>query len=166
MQIGNYIICVNQHSVCWPAENDRIKFGKEAFLLITVIDSGIYCATFFPRDLTPYINYDQMLLLVQNNSLFETTESNMFCSFCFLALSRMYSNSRRNFICRMRCGQEESDTSSRGKDSRLKLLDDEYAIVHCTGYIKVRQFNQKTCCLSLSGLISDQSEVSPHFFIT
>lgn len=52
------------------------------------------------------------------------------------ALSRMYSNSRRNFICRMRCGKEESDNAARGKDNRLKLLDDEYAIVHCTGYIK------------------------------
>ncbi|XP_073244626.1 aryl hydrocarbon receptor nuclear translocator 2-like isoform X2 [Porites lutea] len=51
-------------------------------------------------------------------------------------LSRMYSNSRRNFICRMRCGQEEGETTTRGKDNRLKLLDDEYAIVHCTGYIK------------------------------
>ena len=40
----------------------------------------------------------------------------------------------------MRCGQEEGDSSTRGKDNRLKLLDDEYAIVHCTGYIKVRQF--------------------------
>ncbi|XP_078369880.1 aryl hydrocarbon receptor nuclear translocator 2-like isoform X2 [Oculina patagonica] len=52
------------------------------------------------------------------------------------ALSRMYSNSRRNFICRMRCGKEEAESSTRGKDNRLKLLDDEYAIVHCTGYIK------------------------------
>ncbi|KAJ7384502.1 hypothetical protein OS493_021131 [Desmophyllum pertusum] len=52
------------------------------------------------------------------------------------ALSRMYSNSRRNFICRMRCGKEEGESSTRGKDNRLKLLDDEYAIVHCTGYIK------------------------------
>ena len=122
---------------------------------------------FFPQK--PYIlQKPQSLPLVQKNNLFETTESNMFCSCCSLALSRMYSNSRRNFICRMRCGQEESDTSSRGKDNRLKLLDDEYAIVHCTGYIKVRQFNQKTCYrhLSPSGLSSDQSEVSPHFFLT
>ena len=37
----------------------------------------------------------------------------------------------------MRCGKEESDNAARGKDNRLKLLDDEYAIVHCTGYIKV-----------------------------
>ena len=37
----------------------------------------------------------------------------------------------------MRCGQEEGETTTRGKDNRLKLLDDEYAIVHCTGYIKV-----------------------------
>ena len=37
----------------------------------------------------------------------------------------------------MRCGQEESDGLSRGKGNRLKHLDDEYAIVHCTGYIKV-----------------------------
>lgn len=38
----------------------------------------------------------------------------------------------------MRCGKEEAESSARGKDNRLKLLDDEYAIVHCTGYIKVR----------------------------
>lgn len=56
---------------------------------------------------------------------------------CSLALSRMYSSSRRNFICRMRCGKEENDLLPRGKGNRLKLLDDEYAIVHCTGYIKV-----------------------------
>ena len=59
------------------------------------------------------------------------------CSVYYLALSRMYSNSRRNFICRMRCGKEETESLTRGKDNRLKLLDDEYAIVHCTGYIKV-----------------------------
>ena len=40
----------------------------------------------------------------------------------------------------MRCGQEEGETTTRGKDNRLKLLDDEYAIVHCTGYIKVTLF--------------------------
>ena len=59
------------------------------------------------------------------------------CSVDYVALSRMYSNSRRNFICRMRCGKEEAESLTRGKDNRLKLLDDEYAIVHCTGYIKV-----------------------------
>lgn len=59
------------------------------------------------------------------------------CSVYHVALSRMYSNSRRNFICRMRCGKEETESLTRGKDNRLKLLDDEYAIVHCTGYIKV-----------------------------
>lgn len=59
------------------------------------------------------------------------------CSVYYVALSRMYSNSRRNFICRMRCGKEETESLTRGKDNRLKLLDDEYAIVHCTGYIKV-----------------------------
>ena len=37
----------------------------------------------------------------------------------------------------MRCGKEETESLTRGKDNRLKLLDDEYAIVHCTGYIKV-----------------------------
>lgn len=73
------------------------------------------------------------------------------------ALSRMYSNSRRNFICRMRCGQEESDTSSRGKDSRLKLLDDEYAIVHCTGYIKTFGNNSAVCG---PGGETDNSETS------
>lgn len=61
------------------------------------------------------------------------------------ALSRMYSSSRRNFICRMRCGQEESDGLSRGKGNRLKHLDDEYAIVHCTGYIKTFGNNSAVC---------------------
>ena len=41
----------------------------------------------------------------------------------------------------MRCGKEETDSLTRGKDNRLKLLDDEYAIVHCTGYIKVMSLN-------------------------
>ena len=65
------------------------------------------------------------------------------CSFYYVALSRMYSNSRRNFICRMRCGKEETESLTRGKDNRLKLLDDEYAIVHCTGYIKVGSLKLK-----------------------
>lgn len=61
------------------------------------------------------------------------------------ALSRMYSSSRRNFICRMRCGKEENDLLPRGKGNRLKLLDDEYAIVHCTGYIKTFSNNSGVC---------------------
>lgn len=52
-------------------------------------------------------------------------------------LSRMYSSSRRNFICRMKCGDEVDGTDPvRGKEKRVKLMDDEYAVVHCTGYIK------------------------------
>jgi len=70
------------------------------------------------------------------------------CSVDYLALSRMYSNSRRNFICRMRCGKEETESLTRGKDNRLKLLDDEYAIVHCTGYIKVGSLKINTHMIS------------------
>ena len=51
----------------------------------------------------------------------------------------MYSSSRRSFICRMRCGDEvDPNDPLRGKEKRVKLMDDEYAVVHCTGYIKVR----------------------------
>ena len=48
--------------------------------------------------------------------------------------------SRRNFICRMRCAEvpEEQTAESRGKEPfKLHVLDEEYAVVHCTGYLKV-----------------------------
>jgi len=50
----------------------------------------------------------------------------------------------------MRCGKEETESLTRGKDNRLKLLDDEYAIVHCTGYIKVGslKINTHNKCLT------------------
>ena len=78
------------------------------------------------------------LVLFDHRLQYEWSIDNIaMCFVYYLALSRMYSNSRRNFICRMRCGKEETESLTRGKDNRLKLLDDEYAIVHCTGYIKV-----------------------------
>ena len=45
----------------------------------------------------------------------------------------------------MRCGKEESEGTARGKENRLKLMDDEYAIVHCTGYIKVGYMFSRFC---------------------
>ncbi|KAJ7381807.1 hypothetical protein OS493_038912 [Desmophyllum pertusum] len=82
------------------------------------------------------------------------------------ALSRMYSNSRRNFICRMRCGKEEGESSTRGKDNRLKLLDDEYAIVHCTGYIKdlehMMESYQQVCETEGPNTVCEQQHAASH----
>ncbi|XP_020904767.1 aryl hydrocarbon receptor nuclear translocator homolog isoform X2 [Exaiptasia diaphana] len=51
------------------------------------------------------------------------------------AHSRAQATSRRNFICRMRCSEME-DSSETGNKDKLGVLDEEYAIVHCTGYLK------------------------------
>ena len=62
----------------------------------------------------------------------------------------------------MRCGKEESDNAARGKDNRLKLLDDEYAIVHCTGYIKVQGYELK---LDLNNFTSSSDLLCPPNFV-
>ncbi|XP_048583221.1 aryl hydrocarbon receptor nuclear translocator homolog isoform X2 [Nematostella vectensis] len=52
------------------------------------------------------------------------------------ALSRMYSSTRRNFICRMRRGNEVCETQVKEEHPKVPVLEDEYAVVHCTGYLK------------------------------
>ena len=60
--------------------------------------------------------------------------------------------SRRNFIIRMKCGKIEDDLDSsdsrmneikiRCKEKRKTYDGEDYAFIHCTGYVPVRQRNQ------------------------
>ena len=46
--------------------------------------------------------------------------------------ARLYTSSRRNFICRMKCGNRHEDTANGAPG-----LDGEYAVIHCTGFLRV-----------------------------
>ena len=74
----------------------------------------------------------------------------------------MYSSSRRNFICRMKCGDEVDGTDTvRGKEKRVKVMDDEYAVVHCTGYIKVSvSASLNTCVKTMLDFIGSLVKIS------
>ena len=62
--------------------------------------------------------------------------------------NRLNSGSRRNFILRMKCGTYEDENQdanitrlaeikTRCKNRRMLYADESYAILHCTGYIRV-----------------------------
>ncbi|KAK3731444.1 hypothetical protein QZH41_013625 [Actinostola sp. cb2023] len=61
------------------------------------------------------------------------------------AHSRAHASSRRNFICRMRCSETDETADLKNKESaKLAILDEEYAVVHCTGYLKNWNSNNGT----------------------
>lgn len=74
--------------------------------------------------------------------------SKMSIVFFSLPGNRLNTGSRRNFVVRMKCGSYEGDDDesnmriteikNRCKDKRIVYTDESYAVVHCTGYIRVR----------------------------
>ena len=74
-----------------------------------------------------------------------------FCNFCvsFSLSGRLGVGSRRNFIIRMKCGQIEDDLDEadsrmneikiRCKEKRKTYDGEDYAFIHCTGYVPVKE---------------------------
>ena len=79
--------------------------------------------------------------------MFHILNVSLFARFMLALTGRLGIGSRRNFIIRMKCGkiEENSEASdsrmneikNRCKEKRKSYNGEDYAFIHCTGYVPV-----------------------------